>query len=74
MGCAKGPDERYARLVTPSGTPSAVPSATPSVGSSVTVEEVPSASRAHLVSLLDLSFDGIYRWHARRTLPQVRWV
>ena len=58
MGCAKGLDGRYARLVAPP----------------VIVQEVPAESRTDLVSLVDQSFDGIYRWHARKTLREVRWV
>ena len=40
----------------------------------VSIREAAVDSRADLVSLLDRSFEGIYRWHARRTLFKVRWV
>jgi ribosomal protein S18 acetylase RimI-like enzyme len=38
------------------------------------VEDVPAEFRGRLVSIIDQSFTGIYRWHARRTLRSVRWV
>jgi ribosomal protein S18 acetylase RimI-like enzyme len=31
-------------------------------------------SRESLFPILDQSFTGVYRWHARRTLRSVRWV
>lgn len=42
--------------------------------SSVKIMEVPSESRESLLPILDQSFTGLYRWHAKRTLRSVRWV
>ena len=38
------------------------------------VEQVPKASRERLLPILDQSFTGLYRFHARSTLRKVRWV
>ncbi len=38
------------------------------------ITEVPGPLRARLVPILDQSFEGIYRWHARRALRSVPWV
>lgn len=41
---------------------------------SLHIEGVPPEARASLQPILDQSFHGIYRWHARRTLRSVTWV
>jgi ribosomal protein S18 acetylase RimI-like enzyme len=38
------------------------------------VDEVLGETRKDLRPLIDQSFKGLYRWHARRTLVSVRWV
>jgi ribosomal protein S18 acetylase RimI-like enzyme len=40
----------------------------------VTIKEVPYGSRESLLLILDQSFTGLYRWHAKRTLRSVRWL
>lgn len=40
----------------------------------VSIVEAPRESRQSLLPLLDRSFQGIYLWHARRTLRSVQWV
>ena len=40
----------------------------------MTITEVSRESRESLLPILDQSFTGIYRWHAKRTLCSVRWV
>jgi ribosomal protein S18 acetylase RimI-like enzyme len=39
-----------------------------------TIEDAPPASRTSLLPLIDECFEGLYRWHARRTLRAVPWV
>jgi ribosomal protein S18 acetylase RimI-like enzyme len=41
---------------------------------SVDIEEVSLETRPSFLPLLDQSFAGIYRWHARRTLRSAPWV
>jgi ribosomal protein S18 acetylase RimI-like enzyme len=41
---------------------------------SAAVHEVPHESRASFLSIIDQTFTGIYRWHAKRTLRSVPWV
>ncbi len=38
------------------------------------IELVPTGARESLTVLLEQSFTGMYRWHAKRTLRSVRWV
>jgi ribosomal protein S18 acetylase RimI-like enzyme len=40
----------------------------------VKIVEARPESRRSLLPLLDQSFQGIYRWHARRTLRSAQWV
>lgn len=40
-------------------------------GSAVEVADVPKAGRARLVPILEESFEGLYLWHARRTLQSI---
>ena len=40
----------------------------------MTITEMARASRGSLVPILDQSFTGLYRWHARKTLHSIRWV
>ena len=40
----------------------------------VEIEEVPKSERERLLPVLDDSFEGIYLWHARRTLQSIEQV
>ena len=40
----------------------------------VEVVEVPEAERARLLPILEESFEGLYLWHARRTLQNIETV
>jgi len=40
----------------------------------VDIEEVPRAERAMLLPILEESFEGLYLWHARRTLESIEVV
>jgi ribosomal protein S18 acetylase RimI-like enzyme len=42
--------------------------------SALRVEEVPVGSREGLRPILDQTFEGMYLWHARRTLRSTPWV
>jgi ribosomal protein S18 acetylase RimI-like enzyme len=44
------------------------------MSSTVQIEGAPTESRKSLRLIVDQSFQGIYRWHARRTLRSVKWV
>jgi ribosomal protein S18 acetylase RimI-like enzyme len=38
------------------------------------IEDVTPADRGSLLPVIDQSFTGLYRWHARRTLGSIRWA
>jgi hypothetical protein len=42
--------------------------------SDVAVVDVPEGERARLLPILEESFEGLYLWHARRTLQSIETV
>ncbi len=42
--------------------------------SALRIRGVPNESRGSLRPILDQSFTGLYRWHAKKTLASIRWV
>ena len=44
------------------------------MSASVNIEEMPAEARVTLMPILEVSFTGLYLWHARRTLRSARWV
>ena len=44
------------------------------MSASLNIEEVSAEARETLMPILEVSFTGLYLWHARRTLRSARWV
>ena len=43
-------------------------------GVEIEIAEVPKQARASLIPILEESFEGLYLWHARRTLQSIEVV